>query len=144
MLRTTPHPKPFAMIFKLPWFLATSLLAAAGCGGGSPLTSQYCAVAASCDEEFQLIPIIGEEIPVDGVGNSDDSVGVCNAEVNGYISALRANSEEECEELASAYEDFMACAIEEDSCDAWTDDDCDNEREDIQRAWDDAGGRCSE
>jgi hypothetical protein len=124
---------------------AATFTFALSCGGaGSGLTGQYCRVAAECDEEFMIIPIIGEDIPVDGVGNSDDSEAVCNVEVNGYISALRANSEEVCEELALAYEAFMACAIEEDSCDPWTDNDCDNEREDIRDAWDDAGGRCSE
>lgn len=141
MQRRTPTRHALRLVLALG---AAAFVFAISCGGGSGLTGQYCNVAAECDEEFRIIPIIGEEVPVDGVGNSDDSVAVCNAEVNGYISALRANSEEVCEELALAYEAFMACAIEEDSCDAWTNNDCDNEREDIRDAWDDAGGRCSE
>lgn len=123
--------------------LVLSLLAAglAGCGGQS---AQYCQAAAECDEEFRVIPIFGEFIPVDGVGNSDDSAGVCEAEVNGYISSLRANSEDVCEELAVAYEAFMTCAIDEGTCDAWTSNDCDRESDDIRDLQDEAGGRCSE
>lgn len=113
----------------------------AGCGG---LAASYCQTASECDEEVPLIPFFGPDVPVDGVGNSDDSVGVCMAEVDGYVSALRANSEDVCEELAAAYEAFMECAVQEGDCDAWTSNDCDNERDDIQDLWNEADGRCSE
>jgi len=122
--------------------LAILCMGLASCGGG--ITGQYCQAAGECDEEIRIIPIIGEFVPVDGVGNSDDSVAVCQAEVDGYLSALRANSEDVCQELADAHEAFMLCAIDEGSCDAWTRDDCDRERDDIRDLEDDAGGRCSE
>lgn len=121
--------------------LAGLSLSAAGCGGPS---SQYCAAASRCDEEVRIIPIIGDLIPVDGVGNSDDSVGVCAAEIDGYLAGLRANSEEVCQELADAYVAFMDCAIQEDSCDAWTDSECQDEREEIFDLWQDADNRCDE
>ena len=107
--------------------------------GCSSTARQYCETAGECDE---TIPFI--DYPVDGVGNSSDSVDVCTQEQQAYLDGLRANSEEICHETAEAYEAFMLCAIEEGDCDAWTDDDCDSEYEDYFESAEEAENRCNE
>ncbi len=100
----------------------------------------YCQLAAECDED---LPFFG--IPIDGVGNSDDSVAVCAADTDGYLGSLRQNQEQVCHDLANAYDAWIACIAAEDAdCDAWYDDECEREREDIQELRDDADNRCNE
>ena len=107
--------------------------------GCSSPAQEYCEVAGECDE---TIPFFG--IPVDGVGNSSDSVDVCTQQVQAKLDTLRANSEEICQEAAEAYEEFMLCAIEEGDCDAWTDNDCASEWEAYEELAEEAENRCNE
>ena len=107
--------------------------------GCSSTSQQYCEVAGECDE---TIPFFG--YPVDGVGNSSDSVDVCVQQQEAYLNTLRANSEEICHDAALAYEAFMLCAIEEGDCDAWTDNDCSSEWEEYEETTEEAGNRCNE
>ena len=122
------------------WALIAAIVVAATSVAGctSQKSQAFCQIAGEeCDEE-----IFG--IPVDGVGNSDDSVAVCAKQVDTYLASLRANQEEVCQDLAAAYEEFMDCAIEEGNCDAWTDNDCDNERDDVNDLLQDADNKCNE
>lgn len=105
----------------------------------SSTAGAYCQTAADCDEEIPFL-----NIPVDGVGDSSDSAQVCTVERQAYLDSLRANSEEVCQQLAAAEEAFMQCAIEQGDCDAWTDNDCDNEREDRDDLLREAENRCNE
>ena len=107
--------------------------------GCSSTAQQYCETAGECDE---TIPFFG--YPVDGVGNSSDSVDVCVQQQEAYLNTLRANSEEICQDAARAYEEFMQCAIEEGDCDAWTDNDCSSEWESYEELTEEAGNRCNE
>ncbi len=103
------------------------------CAACSTLPDQYCQTAADCDELL------------DPVGNSDDSVAVCSVIQQTTLESLRANREDVCQDLADAYEEFMACAVEEE-CDAWdfTENACRSEFNRYAETADDAGGRCDE
>lgn len=119
------------------FLLGLGFLLLVGCSSSG---RQYCEAAAECDEE---LPIFG--FPIDGVGNASDSVDVCTADTDGYLQSLRQNSEQVCQDLADAYDAWIACiVVEEADCDAWYDDECDNEREDIRELRNDADNRCNE
>lgn len=116
--------------------IAISVIGTASCGSSPAAT--YCNAAAECDESF-----FG--IPVDGVGSSDDSIAVCEEDINVTLSSLRQNSEEDCHALADAYEVWFLCIESENAdCEAWYDNECEDEREDIQDIANDVGNRCSE
>lgn len=104
------------------------------CAACSSLPDQYCQVAADCDE------------PLDPVGNSDDSVAVCAIMQQTELDAYRTNSESECQDLAEAKEEYMACVVEE-GCDGFNfffEDECRSEWNNYAEAADDARGDCDE
>jgi hypothetical protein len=115
--------------------LRTAIVAGAlACAACSSLPDQYCQKAADCDELL------------DPVGNSDDSVGVCAIMQQTELDAYRANSEDECFDLATAKEEYMACVVEE-GCDGFNiffEDECRSEWNGYAEAADDARGRCDE
>lgn len=113
-----------------------STLALAGC---NQLATQYCDLGAECDEGVS--GVIYDPV----LGNSDDSAAVCAANQAAFLNALRANSEEVCHEAATAYEAWMACALEE-GCDSFRIDEpeCKDEREKYAELIDDADNRCNE
>ncbi len=116
------------------WGLRAAVVAAAvACVACPSLPDAYCQTAAECDELL------------DPVGPDDDSAAVCSVIQQTTIDVLRANSEDVCQELADAYEEYMRCAVEE-GCDAWdfTSDDCRSEFNNYAEAADDASGRCQE
>ncbi len=84
----------------------------------------------------------------DAAGDADDSVNVCTAQQEGQLRALRANEEEECQEAANAFEIFMACIGAEfrendDGCEVF-DDECEDERDDLNDALSEIdGNECS-
>ena len=113
------------------------VVAAAGCSS----TRGYCEASSDCDSE-----VFGFE--VDDAGDAEDSVGVCTANQDARLSALRANEEDECHEVANALDAYFACVANEfaggeDGCDA-VNDECDDELEDFQDAQADINGdECS-
>lgn len=115
--------------------LVVVLLALAGCNG---LPAQYCETGAACDDFAGLLL---DPVP----GDSDDSADVCAVNQQTVLSALRANSEQICHDMALAYENWMACAIEE-GCDAFeiNQPECKDELEEYRELQDDAGNRCNE
>ena len=62
-----------------------------------------------------------------------------------FLSALRANGEDVCHEMAAAWEAYMQCAVEE-GCDAFqlNEPECKDELDDYSDLRDDAGNRCNE
>jgi hypothetical protein len=115
--------------------LAASALALAGC---NPLPAQYCSLGLDCDDVFALY----DPVP----GTSEDSADVCTVNQETYLRALRANHEEVCHEMAEAWEEWMLCVVEEDTCDSFKllEPDCKEERrrhDDLAR---EAGNRCNE
>lgn len=107
-------------------------LALAGLAGCSAATSGYCEAFADCEVEF-----IGVVIP-DQAGTADDSVAVCTANQNAFLSSLRANEEKVCQLAADATEAYMACiaqafAEDDDGCEV-IQDECDDERDDMNDA----------
>lgn len=118
-------------------------LALASLMGCSAATSGYCEAHADCEVEF-----VGIVIP-DQAGSADDSVAVCAANQNAYLSSLRANEEEECQDAANATEAYMACiaqafAEDGDGCDV-IQDECEDERDDMNDALGKIdGNECSE
>ena len=114
-------------------------LAAAGLVllGGCSASQGFCEASADCDREF-----FGQAI--DAAGDADDDVAVCVAVQDGQTAALRANEEEECQEVANAREAYFACVASEfasgtDGCDA-VEEDCDNELDDLREAQQDVSG----
>lgn len=71
----------------------------------------------------------------------EDYVNICTEKEFGYQNALRANSEEDCQRLATAVEALQACMATLD-CDDFTENDlggnCDDELDEYDDAWDDA------
>ena len=130
-------------------FLSLSAVLSTACSS----SQGYCAAAADCDREFLGVPIF------DDAGNDDDSAGVCAANVDANLAALRANEEPECHALADALARFHACVAAEfakkpDGCDALfggnepqlteADGPCDDEFDDVQDARTDINGdECS-
>lgn len=102
----------------------------------------FCEAHADCEREF-----FGVVIP-DQSGDADDSVNVCVANQDGFVRALRANEEEECQVAADAYEVYMACiasefARDDDGCDV-LEDECEDELDDLNDALSDIdGNECS-
>lgn len=115
--------------------LLFAALALVGCNG---LSNQYCELGAECDDNsgFLLDPV---------PGNSDDSAAVCAVNQQTFVDTLRANSEDVCHEIATAWEAWMACAIEEE-CDAFRigEPECKDELEEYAELVDEAGNRCNE
>jgi outer membrane murein-binding lipoprotein Lpp len=76
----------------------------------------------------------------------DDSYAVCVESYNSGINALRANKEQECQDLAAAQLAFDACRAALD-CDDFEEGDlggqCDDELDDYEDAIRDAEGECS-
>jgi len=118
--------------------IPTALVVLAGC---SPARG-FCEAHADCERDF-----FGVDIP-DQSGDADDSIGVCIANQEGFVAALRANEEDECQAAANAYEIFMACIADEfakddDGCDV-LEDECEDERDDLNDAIGDIdGNECS-
>jgi hypothetical protein len=110
--------------------VACAALVATACPS---LPQAYCEQAAECDSLL------------DPVGESDDSVAVCAINQQTSLDVYRANSEEDCLDVAEKQEEYMACAVEE-GCDAFDpfDDACSDEFVAWARASDDAGGKCNE
>ncbi len=104
-------------------------------GACSTLERDYCQTAGDCDDAFAIDP----------VGSSPDSVEVCIVNQQTTLQALRANSEEVCQNAADKYEEFLACAAEE-GCDAFnlTEEECKDEFSDYVDELSEAGNRCSE
>jgi hypothetical protein len=78
------------------------VVAAASCSPAGGL----CRAAADCthfDLNFQFL---------DTVGTDDDSEGVCEADYQGQINALRANSDSICQTEADELEKFLSCAAD--------------------------------
>lgn len=133
--------------------LVVSFLVLAALSTGCSSSRGYCAAAADCDREILGVPIF------DDAGNDDDSAGVCVANIDANLAALRANEEPECHALADALERFYACVASEfaskpDGCDALFGGDepqltagdgpCDDEFDDAQDARADINGdECS-
>ena len=76
----------------------------------------------------------------------EDFVRVCTISVDGNYRALNANSEEDCRTYASARQAYDACRATLD-CDDYRESDlggkCDDERDALEDAFDDAGDDCS-
>lgn len=121
--------------------LLAALLASGLVGACSPARG-FCEANADCRRE-----ILGVEIP-DSAGSADDSIAVCTANQEGQVRALRANEELECRAAADAIEAFQACigaafADNTDGCEV-LDEDCDDERDDMNDALEDIDGdECS-
>jgi hypothetical protein len=114
---------------------AVGLMFILGC---NPATRAYCEMGGECDDFAGLLL---DPVP----GSSDDSVDVCTVNADTTLSALRANSEAICSEMATALEAFMICVGEE-GCDAFdiTENECKDEWEDYQDLRGDADNRCNE
>lgn len=114
-------------------------LAIAGC---SPVPG-YCQAQGDCNKlEARLFDFVGE---------SDDSVNVCEADNEGLVRTLRANKERECQDEADAFEAYMACASDayakdnKDPCAPFIPDDnnpCSKELDDFTHASQNAGDVC--
>jgi hypothetical protein len=85
------------------------------------------------------------------VGESDDSVYVCEVEQQGALDTLRANEEPACSEAADARETYFACVrdkyAEGEECAGLRklkDNECADEAETADDALKDADGACSE
>jgi hypothetical protein len=103
--------------------------------GALPACTQarsYCQKEAQCLDEERDIQL------------EDDSVGVCAAEYEGQIAALRANEEPECRILAQAILDFDACRASLDCNDFFDDnnieDECGDQLDALNDAFDDVSG----
>ncbi|HEY4220981.1 MAG TPA: hypothetical protein VGO62_06555 [Myxococcota bacterium] len=124
--------------------LAAGLLGLAACS--SPIAG-YCQAAAECnkfDINFEVL---------DTVGDDDDSERVCEADQNGQLAALRANTEDKCHVEADDWEKFTACVADKfnadhgSACDLMTvgsDNPCHGELNNWLDSVNDAGDRCSE
>ena len=118
----------------------TLLLLAAGAVLALPacnnVTRPFCEAAANCDEFLAFDP----------VGSSDDSVDVCIVDQETKLRALRASSENICQDLADATEAFMVCAGEQGDCDGFqlVQNDCSDEIGDVQDLTERAGDDCNE
>jgi hypothetical protein len=96
----------------------------------------HCAKRAQCLSEEQDVDL------------QSDSVDVCVAEYDGYIAALRANEEPECQALADAQVAFDLCRASLDCNDYFDDnnvkDACKDQLDDLQDAFNDVSGdECS-
>ncbi|MDP2346056.1 MAG: hypothetical protein Q8O67_34280 [Deltaproteobacteria bacterium] len=104
--------------------------------GSCSASRGFCEASADCDAE-----IFGQAI--DAAGDADDDVAVCTALQDGQTAALRANEEEECQDVASAREAYFACVASEfdgdNGCDAVSED-CDDELDDLAEAQEDVSG----
>ncbi len=123
--------------------VAAALAVVAGC---SP-TGAFCQAQSDCDAFAAQFPL-----GLDQVGESDDSVGVCIADNDGFLRELRANEESQCQDWADAWEAYMACVAQEyggdpdKACDPLlrgSDNPCHSELRDVDNAIQDAGNRCS-
>jgi hypothetical protein len=107
-------------------FIATLMVAGvlSGCVGNN-----FCAKRQECNNDLE-----------------DDSYAVCVEEFNSGINSLRANKEEECQDLANARLALFACMATLD-CDDFEEGDlggkCDDEIDDVEDAQNDANGECS-
>lgn len=124
----------------VPRSLAALLLAASGLAlsACSSLPAQYCTLGGECDDRFAFL----DPVP----GSSADSVDVCIVNQDTLLASLRANREEVCHEMAAAWEAWMLCVVEEDTCDSFQilEDDCKDEFQDYAELADEAGNRCNE
>jgi hypothetical protein len=123
--------------------VAGVVVGAASCNPAGGL----CRAAADCthfDFNFQLL---------DTVGTDDDSEAVCEADYQGQINVLRANSESVCQTEADELQKFLACAGDEYNKDPGRACDivsissanpCQGELQNWQNAAQNDGGRCSE
>jgi hypothetical protein len=121
------------------------LLAAVGAlalvGACTSSARGFCEADADCDREFFGVAI-------DSSGDADDSVDVCTVNQEGFVRALRANEEEECQVAADKFEVLMACiaaefADDNDGCDV-LESKCEDERDDVNDAFGDIdGNECS-
>ncbi len=106
--------------------LVLCAVVATGCVGNN-----FCAKRQECDNDLE-----------------DDSYSVCVENYNGTISALRANKEQECQDLAAAKLAYDACRASLD-CNNFDDEnqdpgsECENEYGDYQNAIDDADLECT-
>lgn len=121
------------------WGLLTA--GALGCDGAA---RGYCEANADCNRE--LIP--GVPIP-DAAGSGKDSVDVCVVNQTAQLRRFRANEEERCQDVAAAWDAYMACIAEEfaaneDGCDV-LDDECRSELDDYGDALQSINGdECTE
>lgn len=104
-----------------PLALVAITLSLAGC---NLLPQQFCELGLECDEG--LAGLLYDPV----LGNSDDSAAVCAVNQETNLNAWRANREEHCHKVADAWEEWMACTVEE-GCDAFRIDEreCRRERE---------------
>lgn len=76
----------------------------------------------------------------------EDFIRVCTISVDGSYRALNANDEEDCKVLATAAQAYDACRAALD-CDDYREADlggnCDDERDDLDDAREEAGGDCT-
>lgn len=72
-----------------------------------------------------------------------DSTAVCVEQLNGQLAALRANEEDDCQELANALEAVLACKAGL-KCDDYFENDlggeCDDQLDDLEDAQENADG----
>lgn len=113
--------------------LSAAFFVVSGCTTSERL---YCEKAAECDDQFGLL---------DPVGNSSDSVDVCQVNQETFLAALRANSEEICQQRAEAEIAWMNCVAEE-GCDSFNllEEECKDEYERRLELSSESGNRCNE
>ena len=113
-------------------FVVAAGLFATVVGGTACTARSHCAKRAQCLSEEQDVDL------------ESDSIDVCVAEYDGYIAALRANEEPECQALADAQVAFDACRAGLDCNDYFDDNDvkdaCKDQYDDLQDAFDDVSG----
>ena len=125
-------------------FVSRSLGAAiiAACGllisACSDLPARYCALGLECDDLFALY----DPVP----GTSEDSADVCTVNQETLLRALRANREDICHDMADAWEQWLLCVVEEDTCDSFKilEPDCKDDRRKFDELAREAGNRCNE
>jgi hypothetical protein len=117
--------------------LTAAALALAGC---NDLPARYCALGGECDDP--ILMALYDPVP----GSSPDSVDVCTVNQETFLAALRANREDICHRMAEAWEEWMLCVVEEDTCRSFRqgEPDCKDERREFDELARDAGNRCNE
>ena len=123
--------------------LSCAAVLAFAVGAGCSPVAGYCQAQGDCNKI--------EARAFDFVGESDDSVAVCEADSEGLSRELRANKESECQDWADAFDAYVACAADaygknrKDPCAPFIPDDnnpCASESNDLGRAIQQAGHRC--
>lgn len=102
----------------------------------------FCDAAAACNEAGAVYDVVGE---------SDDSVDVCVAQVQGTLDTLRANAEPVCAKAADKYQGFLSCVAaksdEGEHCAGLrplNTNECDSELKDFDETFAEADGACAD